>query len=217
MRNTLLIDPMEAQMRAQQASQRNVERLLAATKAQMQQFDQRSNADFGIPGFGEDSVQIGVPDWGADLIPDPRRNPGMGIPTLPEMPLASDPDFHNKLDAFMMEALDQISAVKAMERELGLERKNEQTDAEKGGLNVVAGNRSDGVKAERVTIHERGNWSTREHHDNTAGWNSHESRLSDGTIGTEYQVTVQWEDGTTTVRNVTLNNPNQTLVIDSAW
>ncbi len=163
-----------------------------------------------FPGFDGAATH----PWSGDVLGDPGN---VLFPPLPGIPLSSSPNFHQELDDFMFGALDQLAMVKEMERALGIQRPGGAAEAQRGDFRVIAGNRTDGVKARRVTIHEQGDWSSREHHDNTAGWGAHESLKQDATLGTTYQVTVEWEDGTSTVRNVNFHTPGQVVVIDSAW
>lgn len=155
------------------------------------------------------SLGQGLPELG--LIPNPLRSAQHEIPRL------DDPDYFKKQNAFYDDILRQAMAIKALERAHGLNNGNSTKSAQKGDLNVVAGNRMDGVKAKKVTVHELGNWPSREHNENVAEYNSHESRFESKKLGTTYQVRVEWEDGSSTVRDVTLEKPGQTVYIDRQY
>lgn len=158
-----------------------------------------------------DTVSLGggLPELG--LIPNPLRSGGHEIPRL------DDPRYLEKHNAFYDDILNQAMALKALERAHGLHNGGDTKSAQKGDLNVVAGNRTDGVKAKKVTVHELGNWPSRQHNENIAEYNSHESRFENKKVGTTYQVRVEWEDGSSTVRDVTLESPGQTVYIDQQY
>ncbi len=171
------------------------------------------NNGFSNPfGF---AVQPGTP-FGA--------NPGIGQPnpftfnptSLPGIPLGSDPFFHQNLDNFFQNAIQQISGVNQIGAALGVST-NPQGNGQRGDVRVLVGNRWDGVAPQRVTIHEQGRFSTRQHTDNIGGFRATEARFTNGEVGKTYTVAVQWADGTTTQRQVTMNQPGQLFIIDTPF
>lgn len=135
-----------------------------------------------------------------------------------DIPLSSDPDYWQKQDALFAQMMQQIATLKALEAAAGIKKGGEgESTAQKGDLNVVAGQRRDGVKAKKVTIHEHRKWSTRQYNENIADYNSHESKFDGAKVGQYYQVNVEWEDGTTTTRDVKMDSPGQTVYIDSQY
>ena len=87
---------------------------------------------------------------------------------------------------------------------------------QKGDLRVIAGNRSDGVKPKEIRIDDANNYDYQKS-ENSYQDNRQEARFKDGTVGREYDVTVTWEDGSTTKKRVTLKQPNQIVYMDTAY
>ncbi len=146
----------------------------------------------------------------------PNFGGGSPFGPLPGIPLGGDPFFHQNLDNYLNELFGQIAGVQALGGVFG-SNTNPTGNGTRGDLRVIAGNRWDGVAPQRVTIHEQGRFSTRQHTDNTGGWQSTEARFNNGEVGKTYTVNVQWVDGTSTQRAVTLNQPGQLIFIDSAF
>jgi hypothetical protein len=163
-----------------------------------------------------DTVSLGQ-NSGAGLMPNPQEMRRLLNADLPTQPLSSDPNFWEKQNAYYDELFKKIAVLKAMEAAAGIKSGGGDTSASKGDLNVVAGNRKDGVKAKKVTIHEHRNWSTRQYDENVGGYREHESKFENAKVGGTYQVNVEWEDGTTTTRNVTMDSPGQTVYIDTQY
>lgn len=117
---------------------------------------------------------------------------------------------------------DFLNNALAVNQALGPRKGNQKPDPEQGesagdgALTVRADERSDGVKATEVTIHESGVWRNRTR-GHSYGNSEFDTTYDNGEIGTWYQVTVHWEDGSKTVRDVQLTEPNQTVVIDTPY
>ena len=165
----------------------------------------------------QDTVSLGggLPDLG--LIPSPLKATSMpGVPLNNPFVL-----MNRRLDEQMSyydQLLQQIALLKALEAAKGVNTdKKDNASAQKGDLNVVAGNRNDGVKAKKVTIHESRKWSTRQWDENRADYNKHESKFENAKVGSYYQVKVEWEDGTETFRDIRMDEPGQTVVIDTPY
>lgn len=157
-------------------------------------------ADFSP--FGLDTVSLGQ---------------GLESPELiPGTPSAYDPNFLADTDRFLQDMLALNASLDAMRPPGSKETSPEKAAAGEGNLTVVAGNRSDGVKPSNIVIHEKGNWRSRQRSYNY-GSETQEGSFQGGELGQTYQVTVYWEDGSTTVRDVTLEDENQRVVIDTTW
>jgi hypothetical protein len=172
-----------------------------------------------LPAFPVDTVTLGGFTSDPGLIPDPRKLAQMmGMDSIP---LSSDPNYLQRHEAIYDQLLQKIAVVKAMQAaQGGQEAKGadgDSTSASKGKLNVVAGNRKDGVKAKKVTIHEDNNWKSRQYDENIGDYNKHESSFDNAKVGGYYDVWVEWEDGTTTHREVRMDSPGQTVVIDNQY
>ncbi|MFA5509119.1 MAG: hypothetical protein WC314_19100 [Vulcanimicrobiota bacterium] len=172
-----------------------------------------------LPSFPMDTVSLGNYPGDPGLIPDPRKMAQM-MPGF-DIPLSSDPDYLQRHEAIYDQLLKQIMEMKALEAaQGGSEGKGtdgSKSSTSKGNLNVVAGGRSDGVKAKKVTIHKDNNYSSRQYNENIAEYNKHESRFEGAQVGEYYDVWVEWEDGTTTHREVRMDSPGQTVYIDSQY
>lgn len=212
MNDAVMTNAFSALQRAQQAQ---IQSLV------QQRFSQAPAAPIApnLPSFPVDTVQLGGHRADLGLMPNPRQfNETFGIDPA-NIPLSSDPDFLEKQGAYYDQVLQQIEMLKALEALNGLNKKDDGDDkkAEKGDLNVVAGQRRDGVKAKKVTVHEHRNWSTRQHGENVGDYNSYDSKFENAQVGKTYQVNVEWADGTTTTRNVEMDSPGQTVYIDTAY
>lgn len=183
--------------------------------------NQRSGADLALPtlpSMPRDTVTLsgGLPELG--LIPNPLKSNG-NFPSDPT--LAPYAAMNQRLDqqmAYYDQLLEKIALLKAMQAAQGIKPdKSDNASAQKGDLNVVAGNRNDGVKAKKVTIHESGKWRTRQWDENRADYNRHESKFEGAKVGSYYRVAVEWEDGTTTYRDVQMDEPGKTVVIDNSY
>lgn len=204
--------------------------------------------DNGFAGFPMDSVSIGNVYADPGLMPDPYQmanqmasqmanqfSGGFADPSFmtnpfqsgnsfygdfDSIPLSTDPDFLQKQDAIYDKLIDDILMMKELERALGVDKKkDDKTESTKGDLNVVAGNRSDGVKAKKVVIHKSREWNTRQGQldENLTGENAYGGQFENAEVGEYYQVNVEWEDGSTTTREVRMDSPGQTVYIDSAY
>jgi len=157
--------------------------------------------------FPTDTVSLGGPGLDLGLIPDPGRPGRMGLP-----------DFAGNQDAYFQNLMEQMMRLKAAQAMLGIQPgSGSDSSAEKGDLKVTAGERRDGTKAKKVTVHKKGQWSTRQYDDNVGGYRKHESTYENGEVGETYQVRVEWEDGQTTIRDVTLEEPGQQVFIDTLY
>lgn len=181
--------------------------LQAARQAQIASLAQQrfgGELPLSLPAFPLDTVTLGSTPENPGLIPDPRR-------------IAQA--YPNNQDAYFDEVLKQLAILKAAQA--ATEAKSGTNDgtksSQKGDLNVVAGNRSDGVKAKKVTIHQDGKWNTRQRSENIGEYKDHESKFSNAKVGEYYDVWVEWEDGTTTHREVRMESPGQTVRIDSQY
>lgn len=170
-----------------------------------------------------DTVTLGGPGYDAGLMPSPRQlaqnqnfQP-LQAPSLSDIPDPNDPDYFEKMDRYYEDALRQLDAARALQQANPVKDKDGEAKAQKGDLNVVAGNRNDGVKAKKVTIHEKRHWSTRQWNENITEDNKYESKFENAQVGKTYQVNVEWEDGTTTTRDVEMDSPGQTVFIDNAY
>ena len=196
-------------------------------KAQTQQLAGMASARYGtpaavptLPSLPVDTVTLGSFPSDPGLIPDPRKLAQM-MPGMDSIPLSSDPDYLQRHEAIYNQLLQKIMAVKALEAAQGGQESKgadgSSTSASKGDLNVVAGNRKDGVKAKKVTIHKDNNWRSRQHDENVGGYNKHDSKFEGAKVGEYYDVWVEWEDGSTTHREVRMDSPGQTVVIDNQY
>ena len=193
-------------------------------RAQAQQLMALTSQRYSVPASTGmmlapvDTVTLGAPRFDAGLMPSPQqlaRDNGINAGSIP---LSSDPDFWKKWDATYMPLLDKIALLKALEASQGAKSGSEgNASASKGDLNVVAGNRKDGVKAKKVTIHESGRWSTRQWDENRADYREHESKFENAQVGQYYWVNVEWEDGTTPRREVQMTEPGQTVYMDTPY
>ncbi|MBI3926898.1 MAG: hypothetical protein HY319_15285 [Armatimonadetes bacterium] len=91
-----------------------------------------------------------------------------------------------------------------------------QQQGQQGTLRVRASTRLDGVRPTEVIVHEKGNWRNRTR-GYAYGGNDAEATMSRGRVGRSYQVTILWEDGTRTVRDVPLSQPDQSLWISTTY
>lgn len=197
-------------------------------KAQTAQLAGLASARYGapvavpsLPSLPVDSVTLGNFPSDPGLMPNPRQLAQM-MPEWGDIPLSSDPNYLQRHEAIYDEMLKKIMVLKALEAAQGNQstqngEKGGDASASKGKLNVVAGNRNDGVKAKKVTIHEDNNWKSRQWDENIADRNKHESSFDNAEVGKYYDVWVEWEDGTTTHREVKMDSPGQTVVIDSQY
>ena len=202
------------------AVDRSMARLQSAQSAQLAALSrQRLGALTAVPQLSMpmDTVTLGAPGLDTGLIPNPSKlaqalefNPGPA-------PLSSDPNYWEKQNAYYDKVLQHIAILKALEAAQGAGKTDDGSTAKKGDLNVVAGNRKDGVKAKKVTIHEHRKWGTRQWDENRADYRAHESKFENAQVGKTYQVNVEWEDGTITTRNVEMESPGQTVHIDTEY
>lgn len=170
-----------------------------------------------LPAFPTDSVILGGGLEDLGLMPNPRKfAQTFGIDPS-KIPMSHEPDFLERQGAYYDEVIQQIQMLKALKAAQGIKSDDGEKQAKKGDLNVVAGNRKDGVKAKKVTVHEHRDWKTRQWDENTGGYRSHESKFENAKVGKTYQVNVEWEDGTTTTRNVEMESPGQTVYIDTKY
>jgi hypothetical protein len=173
-----------------------------------------------LPSLPVDTVTLGGLTSDPGLIPDPRKLAQM-MSGIDSIPLSSDPNYLQRHEAIYDQLLQKIMAVKALEAAQGSQASKgadgDSTSASKGDLNVVAGNRRDGVKAKKVTIHQDNNWKSRQYNENVADYNKHESKFEGAKVGEYYDVWVEWEDGSTTHREVRMDSPGQTVVIDNQY
>lgn len=204
-------DPFAALRKAQNEQLR----AMMATRAKYANALQAVNSTKGTHAnfVPVDTVQLGstMPDLG--LMPNPLSNGNAHY----DIPRLDDPHYFQKQNAFYDDILRQAVALKAMQAAAGIQNGGDNKSASSGKLNVVAGNRTDGVKAKKVTVHELRNWSSRQYNENPGSYNSHESTFENKKVGSTYQINVEWEDGSTTVRDVTMESPGQTVYIDTAY
>lgn len=130
-------------------------------------------------------------------------------------------DLPPMMGADLEELSDFLNNALAVNQALGPRKGSQKPDGQgetagDGSLTVRADERSDGVKATEVTIHESGVWRNRTR-GHSYGNSEFDTTYDNGEIGTWYQVTVHWEDGSKTVRDVQLTEPNQTVVIDTPY
>lgn len=111
---------------------------------------------------------------------------------------------------YLKEALDKISAVRAT---YGVQPP--RATGQKGDLRVIAGDRYDGVKPREVRIDDANSYDYQKG-ENSYQENRQEVRFKDGTIGREYDITVTWEDGSSTRKRVQLKEAGQIVYIRSA-
>lgn len=111
---------------------------------------------------------------------------------------------------YLQEALEKIAAARRM-----YGTQPTKKEGQKGDLRVIAGDRADGVKPKEVRIDDANNYDWQKG-ENSYHDNRQETRFKDGTIGREYDVTVTWEDGTTTKKRVQLREPGQIVYIRTA-
>lgn len=111
---------------------------------------------------------------------------------------------------YLKDVIDTISAVR---RVYGVTpSKNVGT---KGDLRVIAGDRADGVKPREIRIDDANNYDYQKG-ENSYQENRQETRFKDGTVGREYDITVTWEDSTTTRKRVQLKEAGQIVYIRTA-
>ncbi len=132
--------------------------------------------------------------------------------TAQSIPSPYDEDYLQETQRFLQE---MIELNQRLNRARPTRPQPPQT-RQRGDLRVVAGQRSDGVKPSQIVIHEKGDWSSRQRTE-SYGYPNFLGQFQNGKLGSTYQVTVMWEDGTTTVRDVRLSSPDQTIFIDSFY
>lgn len=169
---------------------------------------------------GQFPQQYGGENWGGQGAgpwgPDPnvfwnsgnggRMSNGQSIEDLFNNPYGSQPDL-----SYIEEEMRRLQEARRMH--------GAQPPAkvgQKGDLRVIAGNRSDGVKPKEIRIDDANNYDYQKS-ENSYQDNRQEARFKDGTVGREYDVTVTWEDGSTTKKRVTLKQPNQIVYMDTAY
>lgn len=142
-----------------------------------------------------------------NLIGAGYQAPGQSVEEIFASPFDAD-------TMYLKEALDKIAAARAMygARPSSMPKK----EAEKGDLRVIAGDRADGVKPREVRIDDANNYDYQKA-ENSYGDHRQETRFKDGTVGREYDVTVTWEDGTTTKKRVTLKYPGQLVYMSESY
>ena len=159
-----------------------------------------------IPGGhrGQDGVNIGQqPIWSTN---PGRMSNGQSIEDLFNNPYGSQPDL-----GYLEEELRRLQEAKRLRGPSAPAK-----EGQKGDLRVIAGDRADGVKPKEVRIDDANNYDTHKA-ENSYQDNRQETRFKDGTVGREYDVTVTWEDGTTTKKRVQLREPGQIVYINSAY
>ncbi len=171
----------------------------------------------GVPGYpgvpntghrGQDGVNIRQPIFGQQQTwsTDPgRMSNGQSIEDLFNNPYGSQPEL-----GYLEEELRRLQEAK---RARGPQAPPKV--GQKGDLRVIAGDRADGVKPREVRIDDANNYDTQKS-ENSYQDRRQEARFKDGTVGREYDVTVTWEDGTTTKKRVQLRDPGQIVYINSA-
>lgn len=185
------------------------------------------NAPTGGNPWGYDTVTLGGQTWGGYSNSTPTANNwGYSTPTAGNWGYSSGDSgtmsngqsiediFNNPFAGtdmgYLQEALDKIAAAR---RTYGVQPPKKE--GQKGDLRVIAGDRSDGVKPKEVRIDDANNYDYQKA-ENSYQDNRQETRFKDGTIGREYDVTVTWEDGTTTRKRVKLKEAGQIVYIRSA-
>lgn len=156
--------------------------------------------------------QGGVGPWGPD--PSTFWNAGNGghmsngqsIEDLFNNPYGSQPDL-----GYLEQELRRLQEAKRM-----YGTQPPAKEGQKGDLRVIAGNRSDGVKPKEIRIDDANNYDYQKS-ENSYQDNRQEARFKDGTVGREYDVTVTWEDGSTTKKRVKLKQPGQIVYMDTAY
>lgn len=111
---------------------------------------------------------------------------------------------------YLQEAIDKIQAAR---QTYGAQPPRAQ--GQKGDLRVIAGDRADGVKPRDIRIDDANSYDWQKG-ENSYQENRQETRFKDGTIGREYDITVNWEDGTSTRKRVQLREAGQIVYIRSA-
>ncbi len=144
----------------------------------------------------------------------PWAHPDQVFLSQTELPAPYEDDYLRSVQEFLEEAL-RINSELEQSRPPDQQDPG-QTETTQGNLRVIAGNRYDGVLPERIVIHEKGDWSSRQFSENF-GYQSFEGQYTDGEIGQTHQVTVEWADGSRTVRDVTLDSPEQVIFINSSY
>jgi hypothetical protein len=162
---------------------------------------------FGGPTWGADTVTLGGQSWGYSN-GNSSAPPLANGQTIEE--IFADPYAGTDM-GYLKEALDQIAAARQM---YGVTPS--QKEGQKGDLRVIAGDRSDGVKPKEVRIDDANNYDYQKA-ENGHQDNRYETRFKDGTIGREYDVTVTWEDGSTTRKRVKLKEAGQIVYMNSAY
>jgi hypothetical protein len=156
--------------------------------------------------YGRDTVTLGGNTWGAGAPGDTRLSNGQTIEEIFENPYGGE----NSDMSYLKDALDRIAEARRL-----YGAQPSQKEGQKGDLRVIAGDRADGVKPKEVRIDDANNYDWQEA-ENSYQDNRQETRFKDGTVGREYDVTVTWEDGTTTKKRVTMEEPGQIVYIRSA-
>ena len=162
----------------------------------------------GFPYGGGDRVTLGGNTYGYSSPIDTNDTRMSDGRTIEQM--FADPYAGTDM-GYLKEALDKV---KEAQRIYGV--KPQTKTGEKGDLRVIAGNRSDGVKPKEVRIDEHNGYDY-ERKENNYHDSRQETRFKDGKIGNEYDVTVTWEDGSTTTKRVTLKKPGQIVYMDTAY
>lgn len=155
--------------------------------------------------YGNDTVTLGGQTWSSGSGSDTRLSNGQTIEEMFANPYAGT-DM-----GYLQEALDKIAAAR---RIYGVQPSPKE--GQKGDLRVIAGDRSDGVKPKEVRIDDANNYDYQKS-ENGYQDNRQEARFKDGTIGREYDVTVTWEDGSTTKKRVKLKQPGQIVYMNSSY
>ncbi len=155
--------------------------------------------------YGNDTVTLGGNSWGYNAGDSTRLSNGQSIEELFNNPYAGT-DM-----GYLQEALDKIQAARRL---YGVQPSKQE--GQKGDLRVIAGDRADGVKPKEVRIDDANNYDTQKS-ENGYQDNRYETRFKDGTVGRSYDVTVTWEDGSTTKKRVKLKEPGQIVYMNSNY
>lgn len=154
---------------------------------------------------GNDTVTLGGSSWGYSTGDSTRLSNGQSIEELFNNPYAGT-DM-----GYLQEALEKIQAARRM---YGVQPPKKE--GQKGDLRVIAGDRADGVKPKEVRIDDANNYDYQKS-ENGYQDNRYETRFKDGTVGRSYDVTVTWEDGSTTKKRVKLKEPGQIVYMNSSY
>jgi hypothetical protein len=163
---------------------------------------------YGGNSWGSDTVTLGGQSWGysnGNSASSTRLSNGQTIEEIFANPYAGT-DM-----GYLQEALDKIAAARRM---YGVQPTRKE--GQKGDLRVIAGDRPDGVKPKEVRIDDVNNYDYQKA-ENGYQDNRYETRFKDGTIGRQYDVTVTWEDGSTTKKRVKLKDAGQIVYMNSAY